>query len=262
MRDKLDLNINPSLLSERGPLTNFAVQARVGDQNSQAGNMPSLHRKAANEIGAMEPGDRTAALHNVMNNLGNGNRDVAAHDPAYNTRLVNSLKGNQRSMGDAYDPDAMADRIAMNNPMDDIEKNAGEALAGLGPRQQLAAKLQMGRQEGARETNYMNIKNMAQNIPEWAANRVNNPAYKKALSADQKKVGQMNKDLKGAGIFQDPNYDMEKEGEHLGGGMFGDVFDMGDGNVLKKGQIGREELQILAKTQLCARYAQPYQCSV
>ena len=62
--------------------------------------------------------------------------------------------------------------------------------------------------------------------------------------AEYKEVQQMNEDSKA--YYLDPDYDLYDEGEELGSGAFGSVYLGGDGNsVIKDGQIGRDELQVM-----------------
>ena len=62
--------------------------------------------------------------------------------------------------------------------------------------------------------------------------------------AEYKEVQQLNKDS--VEYYQDPEYDLYDEGVELGSGAFGTVYMGADGrSVIKDGQIGRDELQVM-----------------
>ena len=62
--------------------------------------------------------------------------------------------------------------------------------------------------------------------------------------AEYKEVQQLNKDS--VDYYQDPEYDLYDEGVELGSGAFGTVYMGADGrSVIKDGQIGRDELQVM-----------------
>ena len=62
--------------------------------------------------------------------------------------------------------------------------------------------------------------------------------------AEYKEVQQLNKDS--VEYYLDPEYDLYDEGVELGSGAFGSVYMGADGrSVIKDGQIGRDELQVM-----------------
>jgi tRNA A-37 threonylcarbamoyl transferase component Bud32 len=62
--------------------------------------------------------------------------------------------------------------------------------------------------------------------------------------AEYKEVQQLNQDS--TEYYLDPEYDLYDEGVELGSGAFGTVYMGGDGrSVIKEGQIGRDELQVM-----------------
>tara|TARA_R110002012_G_scaffold293438_1_gene489126 strand:- start:811 stop:3468 length:2658 start_codon:yes stop_codon:yes gene_type:complete len=197
----------------------------------------------------MPSGDRTNALHQVMRQAA-GVQYPRVHDLKFNNDIVRHIQNdsNVSTYGTFMDKMVGNQQASENNPaglfdpMMRARKQGGGnmGIPGQIGDQQIASRFKgmAADSDAGPETNKFFGQQFAAQFPNMLVD---------ANQQDQALASAMNADFRDAGMFQDPGFDLEQEGEILGEGAYGAARlakdSQGNDAVIKQGNIGPDEFK-------------------